>query len=175
MAVGVDEVVEAFEYLYENLFDRAYAKSAGFEHYSERELLHIVRAYLLGYFWGEMQAELTSSLPGAGTGQGRIDFVVANVAVELAVRRSGVRGKRSLCAAENETEVMKLLRWNGPGVLVLFDFGAPPLEAKDLARYRELPSLGSGNWATSSFQVAYFHRTGRPRRPQVERLRIRSA
>lgn len=174
MAVGVDEVVEAFRYLYENLLDRDYAKSAGFEHYSESELLHIVRAFLLGYFWDDMRAELASSLPGAATGAGRIDFVVGKVAVELAVRRNGSRGKRALCARENVTEVKKLMRWDGPGVLVLYDFGAPPLSQADLAAYRELPSLGSGNWRTSSWQVAYFRRVGRPRKPELTRLRVRA-
>lgn len=175
MGVGVDEVVVAFEYLYENLLNREYAKSAGFEDYSERELHHIVRAFLLGYFWDDMRSELASSLPGASTGVGRIDFVVGKVAVELAVRKRGSRGKRKLCAAENETEVKKLLRWKGPGLLVLYDFSAPSLTMADLARYRTLPTLGSGNWHTSSFQVAYFHREGRPREPKITRLRIRSA
>lgn len=173
MAVGVNEVVDAFQYLYENLLNRAYAKSAGFEHYSESELLHIVRAYLLGYFWDDMQAELATSLPGAPTRSGRIDFVVGNVAVELAVRPKSATSKRALCADENVTEVKKLLMWKGPSLLILFDFSAPPILA-DLAKYRDLPSLGRGGWVTSSFQVAYFYRVGRPRQPQVERLRIRA-
>lgn len=174
MTARIGEVFEAFEYLYAKLLDRSFAKSAGFEHYSESELLPLVRAYLLGYF-EDIEPELTSSLPGCSTKYGRIDFRVGDVAVELAVRSSGVRRKRALCADENQTEVRKLLRWPGQGLLVLYDFGSPPLSDDDLERYRTLPKLGRGQWATSSFQLAYFYRAGRPRAPTVIAKRIRAS
>lgn len=172
MGVGVGEVVEAFQYFFDSILSRTYAKSVRFEHYNENQLLPLVRSYLLGYFWDDMKAELASSLPGRATKSGRIDFVVGDIAVELAVRPRGARGKRALCAAENETEVKKLLRWPGPGVLILFDFGRSLMTEEDLKAYRVLPSLGKGRWTTSSFQLAYLHQTTRPRGTSVVRKRV---
>lgn len=173
MGTGVGNVVEAFEFLYGKLLDRDFAKSAGFENYRESDLLHIVRAYLLGYFW-KVDPELSSSLPGCSSKVGRIDFCVGDVAIELAVRARGGH-KSALCAPANRTEVKKLLRWEGQGVLILFDFGAPPLSETDLNKYRDLPSLGKGKWRTSAFRLAYFHREGRPRKPaRIEKtIRVR--
>jgi hypothetical protein len=157
MRIAINEVVDAFGVLFVNLLNRDFAKSAGFEHYSESELLHIVRAFLLGWF-GKVEPEIASSLPGCVSSSGRIDFRVGDVAVELAVRKYGDKHKRKLCAKENETEVKKLLRHNGPSLLVLFDFSRTHLSGEDLEEYRVLPSLGRGNWRTSAFHVVYFHR-----------------
>jgi len=172
MAVTVKQVTAAFELLYERLLDRTYAKSAGFERYSERELAHIVRAFLLGYF-RKLDPEATSRLPGSPTAYGRIDFVVGNVAIELAVRSRTATTKSALSARSNITEVKKLLCHKGPAILILFDFARSRLSAEDLGLYRTLPSLGPGRLQKSAFNLAYFHRDGRPAECQLIRMNIR--
>lgn len=166
----ISEIVEAFEYLYENLLDKEYAKSTGYAHYNESELLPLVRAYLLGYFHGDMQAEQWSSLPGCKTAYGRIDFLIGKVAVELAVRRKG-GPKSCLRPHHNRTEVRKLLRWKGRAILILFDFDDNHFDVADIKDYRHI-SLGKGNWKTSGFNIAYFYRSGRPRSHVTIRRRV---
>jgi hypothetical protein len=156
MAVAVKDIVDAFEVLYDSLFDRDFRKSYRFHEYSERELLPLVRMFLLGWFGG-VAPELQSKLAGCLTGQGRIDFLVDNIAVEFAVRRPRDR-KAALSQVTNATEVKKLLQFDGRAVLVLFDLSASPYDHDDLARYRDWPSLGRGNHKRSAFNVAYFYR-----------------
>jgi hypothetical protein len=173
MPATVEEVVEAFEYLYTNLLDPAYARSTNYAFYKEQQLLPLTRAFLLGYFADEMQAEHWSTLPGCDTKYGRIDFVVGGVAVELAVRKRG-KAKSSLKPKVNQTEVKKLLCWPGKAVLILFDFDDNPLDVDDIKEYRELPSLGKGRWKKSPFNVAYFYRSGKPREVTLLRRRVRA-
>lgn len=90
MSVTVKGIVEAFEVLYDALFDGNFRKTYRFHEFSERELLPLVRMFLLGWF-GSVAPELQSKLLGCLTGQGRIDFVLGNIAVEFAVRRPRVR------------------------------------------------------------------------------------
>jgi hypothetical protein len=156
MAVAVKDVVSAFVVFYDGLFDREFRKSYRFHEYSERELLPLVRMFLLGWF-GSVAPELKSKLPGCLTGQGRIDFVVGDIAVEFAVRRPSDR-KTALSEVTNSTEIKKLLQFDGRAVLVLFDLSATPFDRDDLARYRDWPSLGRGNHKRSAFNVAYFYR-----------------
>jgi hypothetical protein len=156
MAVAVRDIVNAFEVLYDGLFEREFRKSYRFHEYSERELLPLVRMFLLGWF-GSVAPELKSKLPGCLTGQGRIDFVVGGIAIEFAVRRPRER-KAALSEVTNSTEVKKLLQFDGRALLVLFDLSASPFDRQDLARYREWPSLGRGNHRRSAFNVAYFYR-----------------
>jgi hypothetical protein len=169
----VEEVVDAFEYLYTNLLDPEYARSTKYGFYKEQELLPLTRAFLLGYFADQMQAEHWSTLPGCPTKYGRIDFVVGGVAVELAVRKRGT-GKRHLMPTVNVTEVKKLLCWKGKAVLILFDFDDDHLGVEDIKEYRELPSLGKGRWKKSPFNVAYFYRAGKPREVSLIRRRVRA-
>ncbi|MGR9149604.1 hypothetical protein ACU8MT_09085 [Rhizobium leguminosarum] len=156
MAVTVKAVVEAFEFFFDSLHKREFRKTLPLHQMKERDLLPLVRTFLLGYFW-EVAPETRSSLPGSLTGQGSIDFVVGNVAVEFAVRRP-TDSKRYLSDVHNATEIKKLLKHDGLAVLVLFDFSRSPFDEDDIERYREWPSLGRGNHKVSAFNVAYFYR-----------------
>lgn len=169
MATAVRDIVGAFEVLYDSLFDRDFRKSYRFHEYSERELLPLVRMFLLGWF-GAVEPELRSKLPGCLTRRGRIDFVIDGVAVEFAVRRPGER-KAALSEVTNSTEIKKLLQFDGRAVLILFDLSASPFDRATLARYRDWPSLGRGNHRTSAFNVAYFHRKG-GRKPEAGKITL---
>lgn len=152
----VKDIIAAFELLYDSLYDRDFRKSYCFHEYSERELLPLVRMFLLGWF-GSVSPELGSRLPGCLTGVGRIDFVVDGIAIEFAVRRPDER-KAALSEVTNATEIKKLLKYDGRSVLILFDLSPSPFERKDLNRYRDWQSLGKGNHKRNTFNVAYFYR-----------------
>ena len=158
---SVVELVRAFELLYDSIWERDFRKSLDLHVKSERELAPLVRTFLLGYF-GALEPECWSALPGALTGWGRIDFVIGGTAVELAVRRPG-GPKGHLLPSCNETEVKKLLKHDGKALLVLYDFAVDEISAKQLGRYRKLPSLGKGPHNKSAFNVAYVHRVARHR------------
>jgi len=151
----IKSVVEAFGLLYESLHSRDYRKSLNMHEVGERELLPIVRSFLLGCF-GEITPEQVCVLPGAPTGVGRIDFCVGGVAVEFAVRKPNGT-KANLSAVTNANEIKKLLKFPGRSLLVLFDFSRRHFEDEDLERFREWPSLGKGNHKRSAFHVAYFY------------------
>lgn len=156
LAVAVKDIVEAFGVLYGGLFDRGFRKSYRFHEFSERELLPLVRMFLLGWF-GSVAPELQAKLPGCLTRRGRIDFLIGGIAVEFAVRRPKDR-KAALSEVTNATEIKKLLQFDGRALLVLFDLSASPFDRKDLERYRHWPSLGRGNHKRSAFNLAYFYR-----------------
>ncbi len=156
MAVTVQQVVDAFWLYYENLHSRDFRKTYNLNEWSEQELHPLVRSFLLGYF-GAVAPEVLSALPGAKTRYGRIDYVVDNVAIELAVRRPHA-SKSTLAQVTNATEVKKLLKWDGLALLVLLDFSSKPFTDDDLQEYRYWPSLGQGNHKVTAFNVAYFYR-----------------
>lgn len=107
MMQGVSSVVEAFDYLYKKLLDRDFRKTFDFHTYGERDLLPLVRTFLLGWFGDQVRAEVECKLPGANFG--RLDFVIGGVAVEFAVRRPSGR-RAALSRYVNATEVKKLLK-----------------------------------------------------------------
>lgn len=158
MSATIKEIVEAFELFYEALWDRDFRKSVKFTDYTERELLPLVRAFLLGYFGRGVSPEVTSELPSRISGWGRIDFVVDGVAVEFAVRNEG-KNRQSLSDVTNADEIKKLMKWEGKALLILFDFANDSLGEQDIERYRDWPSLGQGNHKKSAFNVAYFTRS----------------
>jgi hypothetical protein len=155
MSTTITDVHDAFHFLFTSLCKKDFSKSLNLSHRSERELLPLVRTFLLGYFGARIQPEALGKLPGAPTGKGRIDFIVDDVAVELAVRRPRY-SKRHLRVVGNETEVKKLLCYQGKALLVLFDFSGKPLAAEDLHSYRTLPELDEEH-SISPFQISYFY------------------
>lgn len=156
MQVRIKDVVAAFELLYASIHEREFRKTLPLNKYGERDLAPLVRTFLLGWF-GRVSPEARSALPGSLTGQGSIDFIVDDVAIEFAVRRQ--RDKRAaLSDVTNATEVKKLMKHPGRSVLVLYDFSKDAFELEDLQRYREWRSLGQGNHKVSAFNVAYFFR-----------------
>ncbi|ESQ81989.1 hypothetical protein [Asticcacaulis benevestitus] len=170
MSVTIKEVTEAFEFFYEALHSRDFRKTLPLNKMSERELLPLVRTYLLGYFW-DVAPEVRSSLPGTLTGEGSIDFVVGDVAIELAVRRPK-DSKRFLSDLHNATEIKKLMKHKGLAVLILLDFSAKPFSDADIERYRDWPSLGKGNHKKSPFNVAYFYREKRATKCIQKNIRV---
>jgi hypothetical protein len=85
----------------------------------------------------------------------RIDFIVDNVAVEVAVRRNG-KSKSALKKRVNASEIKKLIRWKGLAVLVLFDFDSNPLNEDDLEDFRDYPSLSKKNDTETPFNILYY-------------------
>lgn len=155
MSVSVGEVVNSFSYLYASLWRKEFTKTLRPGEYSERELLPLLRFYLLGWFGDKVSPEVPGILPGALRGSGRLDFLIGDVAVEFAVRRRDDRA----CTLRPEyqaTEVKKLLKYDGKGVLILFDLSYSPLTLSVIREYRSLPAMG--NHIKTSFHVAYFYR-----------------
>jgi hypothetical protein len=161
MAIPIKSVRGAFGLLYQSILDRDFRKTLDLNRWSESELLPLVRTFLLGYF-GHCYPEVSVRLAGAPSGWGRVDFLLGNVAVELAVRRPRDR-KGPLSAQVNNSEMIKLMMYDGPSLLVLFDFSHHPFNQEDIQRFRNYPSLGRGNFKRSPFNVAYFYiKSARP-------------
>lgn len=156
MPVRVSDIQESFLHLYENIRDPDFAKTHGFSSWMERQLLPLVRFYLLGRY-GSVSPEVTARLVRAAGGSGRVDFVVGNTAIELAVRSPTCLASK-LLPSVNETEILKLMTYDGPSVLILYDFSEYPLSDAQLQQYRDLPSLGRGNHFRSPFSVLYYYR-----------------
>ncbi|HYW15928.1 MAG TPA: hypothetical protein VE891_07215 [Allosphingosinicella sp.] len=163
---SVTAIIDAFDLFFTSLRRAEFRKSFVFTEWSEQELLPLVRTFLLGYFGPKANPEHWTTLPGAVTGWGRFDFMINNIAVEFAVRRPWCP-KGDVLPSVNAGEVKKLLKHDGRGVLILFDFSAKPLQRDELERYRNLPSLGRGPHFKSPFSVAYFSMKEGPRRLDI--------
>ncbi len=156
MATSINAVQEAFELLFEGMSDPNFSKSHNLDCWNERDLLPLVRTFLLGYFGKSVAPEVTATLPGSKTGTGRIDFIIDDVAVEFAVR-SKYANASNIKKTTNESEVKKLLKFDGKSLLVLFDFSSDPMPEEVLHDFRELPSLGRGNHKTSPFRISHLY------------------
>ncbi|EAB9500322.1 hypothetical protein DL160_10020 [Salmonella enterica subsp. enterica serovar Typhimurium] len=156
MATTIKAVVESFEYLFSSLYRQEFVKTLRLNECNERELLPLVRCYLLGWFGDNLTPEVRARLPGALSGNGYIDFVIDDVAVEFAVRRPDAP-KATLAAYANSTEIKKLMKYDGKALLVLFDFSTTPFAEQQIESFRDWPSLGQGNHKKSAFNVAYFY------------------
>ena len=172
MTITVKQVVEAFDHLYVALRDKKFTKSLRLDEWTERDLLPLVRTFLLGWFrHGFITPEHKSSFPGRLSGNGRIDFVVGDVAVELAVRCKG-GSKQNLSNTVNAAEAKKLMKYQGLALLVLFDFSNDPLPEDKIDRFRDWPSLGKGRHAKSPFNVSYHYRDPADKQLKVMRKNI---
>lgn len=156
MATTIKDVIDTFEYLFHSLYRKEFTKTLPLNTYSERELLPLVRCYLLGCFADDVSPEVQSALPGTLSGQGYIDFVIDDVAVEFAVRKP-TAARSTLSATVNTTEIKKLMKFQGKALLVLFDFSTTPYNEAQIDAFRSWPSLGKGNHKKSAFNVAYFY------------------
>lgn len=173
MALTVNEVIEAFDLLFSSLHRKEFSKTLCLNEWGERALLPLVRTFLLGYFGESLAPEAKSKLPGTLSGEGYIDFVIDNVAVEFAVRKP-TAAKSNVSATVNSTEVKKLMKYDGLAVLVLFDFSKTPYTEDQIESFRDWPSLGKGNHKKSAFNVAYFFlEKQRPKTPGVFTKNIR--
>lgn len=156
MATTITSVTESFEYLFHSLYRPEFVKTLRLNECNERELLPLVRCYLLGYFFDAVSPEVQGKLPGTITGNGYLDFVIDDVAVEFAVRRP-TAAKSTVSATVNSTEMKKLMKYDGKALLVLFDFSTTPYSEDQIEAFRDWPSLGKGNHKKSAFNVAYFY------------------
>jgi hypothetical protein len=84
MATTIVKVHDAFNLLYQKILTKEFSKSLDLKSFEERNLLPLVRTFLLGYF-GEVTPEKSVILPTTATGKGKIDFLIDDVAVEFAV------------------------------------------------------------------------------------------
>lgn len=172
MSVTVKEVVEAFELLFISLHRKEFTKTLCLNEWGEMELLPLVRTYLLGYFGESLVPEAKTKLPGSLSGNGYIDFLIDNVAVEFAVRKP-TAAKSNLSASVNSSEVKKLMKHDGLAVLILFDFSKTPYTEEKIERFRDWPSLGQGNHKKSPFNVAYFYLAGKMPEYYTKNIRVR--
>jgi len=155
LAVTIKQVVEAFDLLFTAMHRKDFCKTLRLTDFTERELQPLVRTFLLGYFGESLVPEAKALLPGSYSGVGRIDYMVGNVAVELAVRNKG-KAKSNISSSVNTTEVKKLMKHDGLALLVLLDFSDSPATEEQIDRFRNWPSLGKGNHKKGPFNVAYF-------------------
>lgn len=155
MAVTLKEVVEAFDLLLASMHRKEFIKTLRLKDFTERELQPLIRTSLLGYFGESLVPEAKAVLPGAMSGTGRIDYMIGNVAVELAVRNKG-KPKSTISSSVNTSEVKKLMKYDGLAILILFDFSENPATEEQIDRFRKWPSLGKGNHKKWPFNVAYF-------------------
>ncbi|MDC4236822.1 hypothetical protein [Pasteurella multocida] len=150
------QIIDAFYRLYQAYHNKRFTRTLNFTQKTERELLPLVRNYLLGYFdhlEPEAMVQVTASY------RGRFDFLIDNVAVELALR-SARKGGNNLRAQNNEKEIIKLIKHPDHSLMVLFDFKGHRTDKdviETLKEYRNIPSLGSGNHHRYPFTVAYFY------------------
>ncbi len=156
MSVTITEVVDAFDLLFSSINNKEFSKTLCLKEWGERDMLPLVRAFLLGYFGESIIPEAKAKLPGTFSGNGYIDFIIDNVAVELAVRKP-TAAKSNLSANVNASEVKKLMKYEGLALLVLFDFSKNPYTEEQILKFRDWPSLGKGNHKKSAFNVAYFY------------------
>ena len=152
MGVGIGNAVEAFDLFYQSLWRRDFRKSLRLNEWSERKLLPLARTFLLGYFGESLVPEASSVLPGSLSGNGRIDFIVRDLAVEFVVRRP-LDGKAILSPCSNKDEVKKLLKHDGQALLVMYDLSRDHMVDQDLESFRDLPSLGRGPHKKSPFNL----------------------
>lgn len=157
MAVTRKQIQDAFDLLFQGILNPEFNKSLYLESWGERALLPLVRTFLLGYF-GDLRVEVVSRLPWALSGKGRLDFCIGDVAVEFAVRIDG-KYPRVLGLDDNYDEIIKLALYDGPAVLVLFDFAKKSLDRTELECYRQVPSPGRGNYKRSGYSVLYYHKS----------------
>lgn len=150
------QAIDAFYRLYQAYHNKRFTKTLNFTQKTEREILPLVRSYLLGYFdYLEPEAMIQVS----SNCKSRCDFLIDNIAVEFAVR-SANKGGNNLKAKNNVSEIKKLIRYPYHSLMILFDFKRGRTDDEVIAtlkEYRNIPSLGRGNYNRYPFTVAYFY------------------
>ncbi|MFA9489417.1 MULTISPECIES: hypothetical protein [unclassified Mannheimia] len=154
--VSQQQAIEAFYRLYQAYHNKRFTKTLNFTQKTEREILSLVRSYLLGYF---EHLEPEAMIQVGSNYRGRFDFLIDNIAVEFAVR-SANKGGNNLKAKNNVNEMKKLIRYPDHSLMILFDFKRYRTDDEVIAtlkEYRNIPSLGRGNHNRYPFTVAYFY------------------
>ena len=156
MAASIKEVRRAFTDLYASSFDRNFRKTIRLDKGNEKDHLPFVRFFLLGFFGG-LEPESKTYYPGCKTGWGKFDFMVGKTAIEFAVRRKE-HGPGAALERVNKSEIIKLMKYKGRSILVIFDYSPNPLSKVQLNGYRKLPSLGKGNHNKFPLNLLYLYR-----------------
>lgn len=126
----------------------------GLDRQREKEVLPLVRTFLLGYF-GHCYPEVSVRSQSSASGWGRADFQIGGVAVEFAVRRPGDRkGPYHLRLTRRDDQADDVPRRPSLGAVRFF---ANPFGEGDIERFRDYASLGRGNFRRTAFNVAYYY------------------
>ena len=159
--MSINQVKESFILLHSQMRKYNFSKTSGFDWWSEQHILTHVRFYLLGYF-GAITPEVKTELIGRPTKKGYFDFVVNNIAIELAVRTPYTHAT-TLTFNTNRTEIKKLMRRKKDrpnlkyGVSVLLDFSKKCLTNEHFEAYRSSKKLVSGNYKKDNFSILYIY------------------
>lgn len=156
MTTPIKEVRRAFSELFAASFDRDFRKTIRLDKSNEREHLPFVRFYLLGFFGG-LEPEKKTIYPEAKTGWGKFDFMIDKTAIEFAVRKEK-QGPSAALQRVNRSEMIKLMKYEGRSILVIFDYSDNHVSKEQLSQYRELPSLGKGNHHKFPLNILYLYR-----------------
>jgi hypothetical protein len=154
--ITINKLDEAIRVFIVSLGRKEFKKSTDYVRDGERGLLPFVKFFLLGRFGSTVNPEAKINCRAAAFARKRVDFLVKNIALEIAVRKPD-GPKSNLSTYVNAQEVKKLVKHRGLSVLVLFDFARRPYQEEELESFRTWPSLGKGNQQTSSFNVLYYH------------------
>jgi hypothetical protein len=170
IATAIKQVKEACYLLYETILIPQFTKSYGLIWWSQRDVLLLIRFFLLGYFQS-LEPEAASRYPVSQTGCDKVDFLINGIAVEFAIRTLE-GGSTEVSASSSMDALTKLMKHIGPAVLVVFDFSHAPYTSEQLESYRGLPSLGKGHHSKYPFSVLYYYKDKKGA-PQVIRKNIR--
>lgn len=160
MTISVRNVVERFEYLFNSFYRKEFIKTHSFNTITKRELLSLVKWFLLCRYNDRVYPKFKARLQGSATGNGYIDFVISDIAAEFAVR-SEISSKASISAIVQTTEMKKLMRYDGKALLALFDLSDSPYSEPEIDEFRYIPSLGNEKSQCSAFNVVYFYAASR--------------
>jgi hypothetical protein len=156
-----DQIEDAFSEIFSAIHTRDFSKSRRLHTKNERSLLLPIRFYLLGKF-GDVSPESTAKMPLGK--QGRVDFILGETAIELAVKLADDPKHKLLRGSPNgnSSEIHKLVKHAGRSILVLFDFSKSRSLADDelIEKYTS-HSLGKGNHRRTAYTLMYFYRSRR--------------
>jgi len=155
MPTTIKSVIEDFGFFYSSLLNSEFTKSSHLKYWEEKDMLLLIRAYLLGCYGDSFKSEFQTPHPGSDTGKGRFDFLIDDVAVEFAVRTPNASPSK-LSARTCESEIGKLQLYEGKSVLILFDFSKYPFNSDELESYREF-ARAEGVHIKFPFKLAYFY------------------
>lgn len=171
---NVTEIVDALELLYAKVLDRSYRKTLDLHVRGERRLLPIIGGFLLGRFRNVQPEHPVKHRPLRWPL--RVDFLVDDVAVEVAVR-GRTSPKQLVSVALNMSEIKKLTCYEGKRLLVLFDFSRKPMQPEELERFRnwrDLVGRGRPSKVIPAFNVAYYYMSSkRPIETGIFRMNVR--
>jgi hypothetical protein len=153
MSISIKKIGDECEFFFSKSNDRRFLKTWRIADWGERDgILPALKWYLAGCFGNAVYPEENVSKDNLS----RVDFLIGDVAVEVAVRTSKSK-KYPLSNSANASEIKKLVKYNGPSLLILFDYSKAPFVESEIENFRDWPSLGKGNHNRSPFSVIYYY------------------